>query len=238
MWLSCGPPKRKWKKSSFRFLFWPMKFLTDLSFLCCFPSLLFFFLSLQSEGQTALHIAAYEGDETMIKFLQAARADANIADSVSSCYVDVSIDNRVTTHQLSHKRKGFSNLVALAKLQLNTGSETKTEKKGRQKTNLMSVRKLTAYAQLGKHIKDTNSSAEWWKHPFFPSIWLADKRWSLMDICTRSSWENTLLVSLHVTVGASQDTYWQLFPFSWSVSTTAHHFTWRLNEVTQWSPSS
>ena len=153
MWLSCGPPKRKWKKSSFRFLFWPMKFLTDLSFLCCFPSLLFFFLSLQSEGQTALHIAAYEGDETMIKFLQAARADANIADSVSSCFVDVSIDNWVTTHQLSHKRKGFSNLVALAKLQLNTG-------------------------------------------------------------------------------------YWQLFPFSWSVSTTAHHFTWRLNEVTQWSPSS
>lgn len=95
----------------------------------------------------------------MIKFLQAARADANIADSVSSCYVDVWIDNWVTTHQLSHNRKGFSNLVALAKL-LNTGSETKTEKKGRQKTNLMSVRKLTAYAQLGKHIKDTNSSAE------------------------------------------------------------------------------
>lgn len=104
-----------------------MKLLTDLSFLCCFPSLLFFFLSLQSEGQTALHIAAYEGDETMIKFLQAARADANIADSVSSCYVDVWIDNWVTTHQLSHNRKGFSNLVALAKLQLNTGSETKTE---------------------------------------------------------------------------------------------------------------
>lgn len=172
MWLSCGPPKRKWKKSSFRFLFWPMKFLTDFSFLCCFPSLLFSFLSLQSEGQTALHIAAYEGDETMIKFLQAARADANIADSVSSCYVDVSIDNWVTTHQLSYKRKGFSNLVALAKLQLNAGSETKTEKKGRQKTNLMSVRKLTAYAQLGKHIKDTNSSAEWWKHPFFPFDWL------------------------------------------------------------------
>jgi len=37
-----------------------------------------------AEGQTALHIAAYEGDEAMIKFLQTARADANIADAVSS----------------------------------------------------------------------------------------------------------------------------------------------------------
>jgi len=39
--------------------------------------------SRQAEGQTALHIAAYEGDEAMIKFLQTTRVDANIADSVS-----------------------------------------------------------------------------------------------------------------------------------------------------------
>jgi len=45
---------------------------------------LLFYFSWQAEGQTALHIAAYEGDEAMIKFLQTARADANIADAVSS----------------------------------------------------------------------------------------------------------------------------------------------------------
>lgn len=40
-----------------------------------------------TEGQTALHIAAYEGDEAMVKFLQTARVDANIADAVSFIFL-------------------------------------------------------------------------------------------------------------------------------------------------------
>lgn len=65
----------------------------------------------------------------MIKFLQTARADANIADSVSSRCVDVSIDIYVIMHELFHKKKGFPNRLAFAELKLNTGSQTKTKKK-------------------------------------------------------------------------------------------------------------
>jgi hypothetical protein len=43
--------------------------------------LLFF----QLEGQTALHVAAMEGDESIVKLLFAAKSDANIADEVGFC---------------------------------------------------------------------------------------------------------------------------------------------------------
>ena len=36
----------------------------------------------QKEGQTALHIAAYEGDESMVKLLVGTRANSNVLDKV------------------------------------------------------------------------------------------------------------------------------------------------------------
>ena len=39
----------------------------------------------EAEGQTALHTAAAEGDEAMVKFLYSVRADANVSDFVSLC---------------------------------------------------------------------------------------------------------------------------------------------------------
>jgi ankyrin repeat protein len=35
----------------------------------------------QGEGQTALHIAAAEGDETLVKYFYGVRANASIADN-------------------------------------------------------------------------------------------------------------------------------------------------------------
>lgn len=42
-----------------------------------------FLTRFQVEGQTALHVAAIEGDETIVKILHVAKADANIPDNVS-----------------------------------------------------------------------------------------------------------------------------------------------------------
>lgn len=81
MWLPGRLTKRNLTSRS-RFHFF-------LSFFCSFTKRdlhkynRFSIYSSQAEGQTALHIAAFEGDDAMIKFLQTARADANIADSVS-----------------------------------------------------------------------------------------------------------------------------------------------------------
>jgi ankyrin repeat protein len=38
-------------------------------------------LCLQGEGQTALHIASAQGDETLVKYFYGVRANASIVDS-------------------------------------------------------------------------------------------------------------------------------------------------------------
>jgi len=45
------------------------------------------YLCLQGEGQTALHIAAAEGDETLVKYFYGVRANASIADNQGK-YID------------------------------------------------------------------------------------------------------------------------------------------------------
>ena len=40
------------------------------------------FSVLQNEGHTPLHISAWEGDESMIKYLQSCKANPNIIDKV------------------------------------------------------------------------------------------------------------------------------------------------------------
>ena len=40
------------------------------------------FFMLQNEGHTPLHISAWEGDESMIKYLQSCKANPNIIDKV------------------------------------------------------------------------------------------------------------------------------------------------------------
>lgn len=43
----------------------------------------------QSEGQTALHIASAEGDETLVKYFYGVRASASIIDNQGKWYITV-----------------------------------------------------------------------------------------------------------------------------------------------------
>lgn len=45
------------------------------------------FVNLQSEGQTALHIASAEGDETLVKYFYGVRASASIIDNQGEWYI-------------------------------------------------------------------------------------------------------------------------------------------------------
>lgn len=47
------------------------------------------FVNFQSEGQTALHIASAEGDETLVKYFYGVRASASIIDNQGKWYLTV-----------------------------------------------------------------------------------------------------------------------------------------------------
>ena len=59
-------------------------FLNEQRYFCCHCFNITMF-TLQNEGQTALHIAAYEGDESMVKLLSTSnKLSADLQDNVSA----------------------------------------------------------------------------------------------------------------------------------------------------------